>query len=70
LEFVNALGIAKGETGELRSQLYRGLDVGYISQGIFNELYEMASDVAKMIASFIVYLNRSIVKGQKFKDRI
>jgi len=28
LEFINSLTIAKGETGELKSQLYRGLDNG------------------------------------------
>jgi len=31
-EFINALGIAKGEAGELKSQLYRALDVKYISK--------------------------------------
>jgi four helix bundle protein len=30
LEFINSLGIAKGEAGELKSQLYRCLDVPYI----------------------------------------
>jgi four helix bundle protein len=30
LEFINLLGIAKGEIGELKSQLYRCLDINYI----------------------------------------
>ncbi len=32
IEFVNSLRIAKGETAELKSQLYRCLNAGYISQ--------------------------------------
>jgi four helix bundle protein len=32
LEFINSLTISKGETGELKSQLYRCLDNKYISQ--------------------------------------
>ena len=39
LEFINALSIAKGETGELKSQLYRGLDNNYFSLMKFEELY-------------------------------
>ncbi|MFM9908377.1 MAG: four helix bundle protein [Chitinophagaceae bacterium] len=31
LEFINSLSISKGETGELKSQLYRCLDNQYIS---------------------------------------
>jgi four helix bundle protein len=70
LEFINALGIAKGETGELKSQLYRCLDVGYVNQQLFAELYNFTDEVAKMIAGFIEYLNTSTVKGKKFKNRI
>ena len=69
LEFINSLGIAKGETGELKSQLYRCLDASYINQNIFNQLYEEVDEVARMIASFIEYLNKSGIKGQKFKNR-
>ena len=29
LEFINSLTVAKGEAGELKSQLYRGLDNDY-----------------------------------------
>ncbi len=69
LEFINSLGIAKGETGELKSQLYRCLDASYISQDILNQLYQDTDEVARMIASFIEYLNKSEIRGQKFKNR-
>ena len=69
LVFVNFLGIAKGSTGEVRSQIYRAIDNKYIAHiegiAVVNE-YEK---LAKEIAGFMSYLNKSTVKGQKFKDR-
>lgn len=69
LEFINALGISKGEVGELKSQLYRALDVKYISQESFDSLYNKADELTKMITRFIEYLNKTTIKGQKFKNR-
>jgi four helix bundle protein len=69
LEFINSLTIAKGETGELKSQLYRCMDNKYISQKLFDELYKLADELTKMITSFINYLNKSKIKGQIFKNR-
>ena len=34
-EFINSLSIARGEAGELKSQLYRGFDNGYFSAELF-----------------------------------
>jgi four helix bundle protein len=70
LEFLNALSIAKGETGELKSKLYKSLDVGYLSNEAFEKLYCDVDEVAKMLASFIEYLNKTEIRGVKFKDRI
>ena len=69
LEFINSLSIAKGEVGELKSQLYRGLDNNYYSKDLFNELYLLADELTRMITSFIEYLNKTNIKGQKFKNR-
>ena len=69
LEFINLLGIAKGETGELKPQLYRCFDVKYISRDCFEKLYSHVDEVAKMIAGFIEYLNTSNIKGKKFQNR-
>jgi four helix bundle protein len=69
LEFINSLTTSKGETGELKSQLYRCLDNKYISQKLFDELYNLADEITKMITGFINYLNKSKIKGQKFKNR-
>lgn len=70
LEFVQALTVAKGEVGELKSQLYRILDAGYITKEKFMELYGAADEITKMLTAFIRYLNTSKYKGQKFKDRL
>jgi four helix bundle protein len=70
LEFINCLTIAKGEAEELKSQLYRGLDVNYISEALFKELYEKTNSIVRKIGAFINYLNKSNHKGEKFKERI
>ncbi|OQP56483.1 four helix bundle protein [Niastella populi] len=68
-EFINSLSISKGETGELKSQLYRSFDNAYISEAIFNELYQDADILTKKTTNFILYLNSTKFKGQKFKNR-
>ena len=70
LEFINSLTLAKGEAGELRPQLYRGLDNNYFSKEVFETLYNLVDEITKMLTSLIIYLNKSKIKGQKFKDRV
>ncbi|MEZ0610271.1 four helix bundle protein [Fibrella sp. WM1] len=65
-ELIQFLSIAKGSSGEVRSQLYRALDQAYIDQPTFDALYTKAEDISKLIANFIVYLNKSDVKGNKY----
>ena len=70
LEFINFLSYSKGSTGEVKSQLYRAKDVRYISIERFDELYLQYDKLAGQIAGFISYLNKILIKGQKFKDRL
>ena len=69
LEFLNFLSFAKGSAGEVKSQLYRALDRNYVAVEKFDELYFLTEEISKMINSFTNYLNKSNIKGQKFKDR-
>lgn len=69
LEFIQFLGISKGSCGEVKSQLYRALDQEYIDKQKFDECYKCYDELAANIAGFIIYLNKSEFKGQKFKDR-
>jgi four helix bundle protein len=68
-EFINSLTIAKGEVEELKSQLYRGKDVGYFSESQFDEYYAEADLLVRKLAAFIEYLNHSHYKGKKYKGR-
>ena len=67
-EFVNFLGISKGSSGEVRSQLYRGIDQNYFPHES-NELIKEYEELAAKIGGFLKYLNQSEIKGQKFKNR-
>lgn len=69
LEFLNSLSISKGECGEIKSQIHRALSDNYITEEEFKEIYTNIETVTRKIASFIIYLNKSKVKGLKFKDR-
>ena len=67
-EFVNFLGISKGSSGEVRSQLYRGMDQKYFHSES-GDLIKEYDELASKIAGFMKYLNQSEIKGQKFKSR-
>ena len=68
-EFIQFLYIAKGSCGELRSQLYRGLDRNYISAKEFDDLSIQAMKISSLIQKFINYLESSPTKGSKYKSR-
>lgn len=68
-EFIQHLSIAKGSNGEVRSQLYRALDQNYINQAKFDELHELAHEIASKTSKFMAYLNNSDIRGSKFKNR-
>lgn len=68
-EFVHFLSIAKGEAGELKSQLYRSVDVGYLTQNEFAHLLDLIQLLIRKITGLINYLNTVQIKGTKFKSR-
>ena len=58
-EFHRFLVMAKASCAGVRSQLYVALDVGYISQDQFNEVHDMAEEVARIIGGLRGSIRRS-----------
>jgi len=66
-EFIYFLSIAKGSSGETRSQMYRAFDQQYLSADEFNSIKDKLIDEGIKLKHFMQYLNQSSFRGQKFK---
>ena len=67
-EFINFLYIAKGSCGEVRSQLIRANDVGYLTPEEYEELYTECRKLSAGIMNFIKEIRTSEYTGAKFKE--
>ena len=67
-EFVKFLWIAKGSAGEVSSQLYTVLDVGFITNDEFSEVYECARHCSYLIYRLIQSLRSSSLAGERYKE--
>ena len=68
-EFMQFLSTAKGSCGEVRDHLYTALDEKYITKQSFEEAYDSAVRVSRMISGFIAYLQQSELRGPKFNRK-
>ena len=62
-EFINFLYIAKGSCGEVRSQIIRASDVGFIDNETATRLYNMCLNLSKAISKFISSIKKSPITG-------
>ena len=66
-EFLNFLYIAKGSCGEVRSQLIRANDVGFLTKEEYDELYTECRKLSAGIMNFIKEIKASDITGAKYK---
>ena len=64
-EFINFLYIAKGSCGEVRSQIIRASDVGFLDNETSAKLYNDCLNLSKAISKFISSLKSSSITGLK-----
>lgn len=48
-DFANFLNISLGSTAETKSHIYLALDLEYINQDIFDDLYQKLDEIGKMV---------------------
>lgn len=57
--YVNFLNIAKGSAGEVRSLLRVALEVGYLERPTYDQLYNQAVELSRMLFTQIQAINQS-----------
>ena len=63
-EFHQFLSVAKSSCGEVRSQLYVALDVGYLQKSTFDSLMSQAEEVSRIVGGL-----RAAVQKQKAREK-
>lgn len=67
VEFIQFLAVAKGSACEVISHVYVALDQGYVSQEEFDRLNSLAEKTVDLIGGPMRYLQKSSIKGAKYK---
>ena len=58
-EYLNFLNIAKGSAGEVRSLLFVALEVHYLDNQTYTQLYSQAMELSRMLSNQIQAINQS-----------
>jgi four helix bundle protein len=66
-ELVNFLWIAKGSAGEVSSQLYHAMDLGFVDSVKFDLMQKQLTLIGSMLYKLISSIKISQVKGVRFK---
>lgn len=65
-EFLQFISIAEGSLCELQSHLFISLDVEYITEAVFQKLFQITEETQRIINGFAEYLRNSDLKGIKY----
>ncbi len=57
-DFANFLNISLGSVSETKSHIYIALDLGYIDEIIFNDIYQKLDEVGKMVFALCSHLRK------------
>lgn len=55
-QFLEYLGQSKASAGEVRCQLYIGLDLDYLTQEQFQQVFDLADKSSRQVARFMGYI--------------
>lgn len=58
-EFANFLNFARGSAMETQSHLYIALDLGYLIQDTFDEIYSLIDEISRMTMGLMKHLRGS-----------
>ena len=61
-EYIQFLTIARGSTSEVRSLAYAAMDIGYVEEPVFRDIYERCKRISNLLNGFIRYLRSSARK--------
>ena len=61
-EYIHFLTIARGSTSEVRSLAYAAVDIGFIGEPVFKDIYESCQRISNLLNGFIRYLKGSAGK--------
>lgn len=56
----NFLNYAKGSCAELRTQVYIGIEIGYVPKGVGHEWVSETEEISAMISGLMKYLEKKV----------
>jgi four helix bundle protein len=59
-EIANFINYAKGSAGELRTQIYIGIDIGYIEKQVGQTWILEVTEISKMLSGFIKSVRKRV----------
>lgn len=68
-EFIQFLFIAKGSAAEIQSHIYVAKDLNYVNTEKFEQIYDKADKVSRMVSNFIKYLRSQSHLQTRSRDK-